>query len=95
MAYLTGLVSSAEVLPVVRQQRDKMLSRVAIGALQVIKLNVHASITLVRQRCKPPVQNLIKSNMPETYLYQAACYPAPRGARRRGARLHTPSLSES
>lgn len=36
MAYLTGLVSSAEVLPVVRQQRDKMLSRVAIGALQVI-----------------------------------------------------------
>lgn len=35
MAFLTGLVSSAEVLPVVRQQRDKMLSRVAIGALQV------------------------------------------------------------
>ncbi|BDA50846.1 Exocyst complex component 6B [Coccomyxa sp. Obi] len=34
VAYLTGLVSSAEVLPVVRQQRDKMLSRVAIGALQ-------------------------------------------------------------
>lgn len=34
MAYLTGLVSSAEVLPVVRQQRDKMLTRVAIGALQ-------------------------------------------------------------
>ncbi len=33
-AYLMGLVSSAEVLPVVRQQRDKMLTRVAIGALQ-------------------------------------------------------------
>jgi hypothetical protein len=34
IAYLSGLVSSAEVLPVVRQQRDKMLTRVAIGALQ-------------------------------------------------------------
>ena len=34
VAYLTGLVSSAEVLLVVRQQRDKMLARVAIGALQ-------------------------------------------------------------
>ena len=38
VAYLTGLVSSAEVLPVVRQQRDKMLARVAIGALQVRSL---------------------------------------------------------
>ena len=34
IAYLAGLVSTAEVLPVVRQQRDKMLTRVVIGALQ-------------------------------------------------------------
>ncbi len=34
IAYLAGLVSMAEVLPVVRQQRDKMLTRVVIGALQ-------------------------------------------------------------
>ena len=33
-SYLAGLVSTAEVLPVVRQQRDKMLTRVVIGALQ-------------------------------------------------------------
>lgn len=34
VAYLAGLVSTAEVLPVVRAQRDRMLTRVAIGALQ-------------------------------------------------------------
>jgi hypothetical protein len=34
VAYLAGLVSPAEVLPVVRAQRDRMLTRVAIGALQ-------------------------------------------------------------
>lgn len=34
VAYLAGLVSTAEVLPVVRQQRDRMLTRVVIGALQ-------------------------------------------------------------
>ncbi len=34
VAYLAGLVSPAEVLPVARQQRDRMLSRVVADALQ-------------------------------------------------------------
>ena len=34
MAYLAGLVSPAEVVPLARQQRDRMLGRVVADALQ-------------------------------------------------------------